>query len=67
VKLKQADRKLTQTDEKLELERKKFQRETCGLFLKWYGDKKAREIVESRDGNAEKIEKLGRAIFGEDW
>ncbi|HUB67463.1 MAG TPA: hypothetical protein VL981_08270 [Candidatus Methylacidiphilales bacterium] len=67
AKLKQADRKLAQTDEKLDLERKKFQRETCALFLQWYDDKKAREIVESSGGNAEKIEQLGRAIFGEDW
>ena len=52
---------------KLALERLKFQRQTAEIFLKWYEDKRAREIVESRDGNAEKIERLGRAMFGEYW
>jgi hypothetical protein len=59
--------RLAQVDQKLALERQKYQRQTAELFLKWYADKKARDIVESRDSNAGKIELLGRAMFGEDW
>jgi len=67
ARLEQNDRKIAQANEKIELERKRFQRQTAELFLTWYEDKRARAIVESRDGNAEKIELLGRAMFGEDW
>jgi hypothetical protein len=67
VQAAQNDKKIAQADQKLELERKRYQRQTAQLFIEWHGDKRAREIVESRDGNAEKLEKLGRAIFGEDW
>ena len=59
--------RLKQADQKLELERKRFQRQSTEMFLKWYGNKKARDIVESRANNREKIEKLGRAMFGEAW
>ena len=40
---------------------------TCEAFLKWFADKRAREIVEGSGSNAEKIERLGQAMFGEDW
>jgi hypothetical protein len=55
------------TKQKIELARKKMQRDHTELFLKWYADQKVRDIVESRANNAEKLELLGRTIFGEDW
>ncbi|MCE0499526.1 MAG: hypothetical protein LV481_16425 [Methylacidiphilales bacterium] len=66
-KIEQSNKKLAQYDQKLELERQRFQLQSTELFLKWYADKKARDIVESRAGNREKIEKLGRVMFGEAW
>ncbi len=52
----------------LDLETAKFQRQTCSLFLKWYEDEKAREIVEdgSSDNDA-KTEALGQLMFGRLW
>jgi len=67
ARLQQGDKKIAQAEQKLELERKRFQRESTELFLKWYGNKKARDIVESRKDNREKLELLGREIFGEHW
>jgi hypothetical protein len=46
---------------------KRFLRETCELFFKWSADARAREVASSNFSNAEKIQKLGKAIFGEDW
>ncbi|MCE0496954.1 MAG: hypothetical protein LV481_03290 [Methylacidiphilales bacterium] len=59
--------RLKQGGQKLELERQRFQLQSTELFIKWYADKKARDIVESRADNREKIEKLGRIMFGEAW
>ena len=54
--------------ETLELLRSKFQRETAKLFLKWYSDKKARDIADQPETGAdEKVEKLGQLMFQEDW
>jgi hypothetical protein len=49
------------------LDRVKFQRETCELFVKWFADKQAAKIASSSASNADKIEKLGELMFGEDW
>lgn len=54
-------------EELLALERKKFQRQTCELFLKWQASQQAVQIVNSPASNDEKIETLGKAMFGEDW
>lgn len=59
--------RLRQKDEALLIEKKKFQRTTCELFLKWFDEKSARDIAKSGLSNAEKIETLGKAMFGEDW
>jgi hypothetical protein len=67
ARLGQNQQKLAQNEQKIELERRKFQRQTAELFLEWYENKKAREIVEGRGSNAEKIELLGREIFGDHW
>lgn len=53
--------------EALKLLEKKFQRETCELFLTWSADKRAREVAASGASSAEKIERLGELMFGEDW
>jgi hypothetical protein len=58
---------LAQRDEMISLTRQKFHRQSAELFLKWYADKKVKEVVESRATNADKIELLGQHIFGEDW
>ena len=58
---------VAQNDQRLELEVKKFNRRTCEMFLKWYDDKRAKDIVESRASNSEKLEKLGQTMFGRDW
>jgi hypothetical protein len=36
-------------------------------FLKWYEDKRAKDIVESRASNSDKLELLGQTMFGKDW
>ena len=49
------------------LKEQKFMRETCSLFVKWAADKRASEIANSTATNADKIERLGQLMFGEDW
>jgi hypothetical protein len=52
----------------LALQRKKFQRESCELFLKWFEDKRVSDIAGAKGlGSAEKVEQLGQLIFGEEW
>jgi hypothetical protein len=58
---------LRQREEIIDLKRKEFQRKTCELLIKYSEDKRAKDILESRASNSEKIEQLGQAIFGEDW
>lgn len=53
--------------EALKLEEAKFQRETCELFLKWFEDKRAREVAASGASHSEKIAALGQLVFGESW
>ncbi|HSM84606.1 MAG TPA: hypothetical protein VLT16_00585 [Candidatus Limnocylindrales bacterium] len=53
--------------EGLKLQREKFQRETCELFLRWAADAKAKKIANATISNAEKIELLGQLMFGENW
>jgi hypothetical protein len=53
--------------EELELEIKKFQRETCELVLKHAEDQRVKDIAAGAGTNAEKIEQLGQIMFGEDW
>jgi len=67
VKIEIRKKVLEQRDQVIDLSRKKFQRTTCELFLKWYDNKKARDVVESRASNDEKLEQLGQVMFGEDW
>lgn len=43
----------------------KYQRETGELFQKWWGDKRAKEIMESKAAPELKTERLVQLIFGE--
>jgi hypothetical protein len=67
IKRQQAGTLLDLKKEQIDLDRKRYQRQTCELFVKWYADARAKEIVESRDSNSDKIEQLGQKMFGEDW
>jgi hypothetical protein len=49
----------------LALEQQKFQRTTSELFLKWYGNKKADEIVTGKGNKDNKIEQIRQLMFGE--
>ena len=52
---------------KLDLDRIKVQRLVIKGYLDWHDDKTAREIATSNMSQSDKIEKLGQAMFGEDW
>ncbi len=49
------------------LARQKFQRETAALFLQWFEDERARKIANGPGTGEEKVEKLGRQMFGDLW
>lgn len=51
----------------LHLARQKFQRDTCDLFIKWSADQRARDIAAAPTSNTDKIEALGKLMFGEEW
>lgn len=65
VKLEEA--RLEGQQEERELARKKYQRESLGLFLKWYENKQAQDILNGDGNNDAKTEELGRLIFGDSW
>lgn len=67
VKIDIRKKVLEQRDQVIDLSRKKFQRQTCELFIKWAADDRAKKVIESRASNAEKLEQLGQVMFGEDW
>jgi hypothetical protein len=59
---------VAQRDALLELERKKFQRQSIEMFLKWRADKRVLEIADNDAiPEEDRTNQLGRAIFGEDW
>jgi len=59
--------KLKQKDEEIALLKSREQRMTCEQFVQWFADQRAQEIMTGRATNAEKIDMLGRQMFGEDW
>ena len=67
AKLDLQRRKLSQRDEMIELERQKYRRETTIQFLTWYQCEEVRRIADEKFDNSEKLELLGKEIFGEDW
>lgn len=50
-----------------ELNERRFRRETCELYLRWAANAAAERIRLSPASNHEKIEQLGRLMFGEEW
>lgn len=56
-------RRAVQAEEKLKLEQQKFARQTAELFLKFYEDKRAREIVEKKGPRTAQIEQLRQLMF----
>ena len=60
-------RRLRQKDELIALGREKQRRETVEFALKLLDDAIAMDIAAAQDSNSERIEKLGRHMFGEDW
>lgn len=54
-------------EEQLALEKQRFQRETCELFLTWCANEQAKEIAARPVSNAAKIDQLGQLMFGEGW
>ena len=67
IKLGQNEKKLAQRDEMIALEREKFQRDTAEIALKVLKDDRAKQIEASVGTNADKIDLMGRHIFGELW
>lgn len=65
--LRQRERQLAQADENLKLEKQKFQRTTCELFLKWRDDRRATEIADGPGTSDDKVNALGQAMFGDLW
>lgn len=58
----------TAATETAALNRQKFQRDTCKLFLEWHESEEAKRIAaQPGTTQAQKIELLGQAMFGEDW
>jgi hypothetical protein len=53
--------------EALALEKKRYMRETCSLFIQWLEDRNAKEIATSSATNSDKIERLGALMFGDSW
>jgi len=53
-----SQRKLALDAEALELDKEKFRRQTCELFLKWFKDKRAVQIAEGKGSNEDKIKAL---------
>lgn len=50
------------------LERQKFQRHTCELFIQWTASKAATSIITDKSTNNDaKTEALGRLMFGDLW
>lgn len=59
--------KLKQSAETLTLEKMKFQRTTCELFLQWAEDQRALDIARGGGSTEVKTEALGRLMFGDLW
>lgn len=57
--------KVRQKDEQIALEKKKFQRTTAELFIKFFEEEEARQIVQGRGSKAQKVDQLVQTMFGE--
>lgn len=63
-KLDQNDTKLALDGQKLAIEKARFERTTCELFLKFYSDRKASDIAEGKAKKEVKVEQLRLLMFG---
>ncbi|WP_043586300.1 hypothetical protein [Geminisphaera colitermitum] len=64
-KSRQRERLLDQRERQVALSEKQFQVKTCEAFLKFYADKKAAEIADSKSKPSVKVEQLRLLMFGE--
>ena len=62
-KVEQRERFLDQKERQVALDEKRFQFRTAELFLEFYEDKRAKEIIESKGNKEFKIEQLRLAMF----
>lgn len=67
LKFKQAEKKIAQKDQEIELEVRKTRRKDVVEFVKWYADQRARDILAGPASTEDKTEQLGELLFGEDW
>lgn len=67
AKLDLRRQEVARQEKSLELEEKRFQRDTCKMFLKWVESEEARKIATAPGNNDQKIESLGKLMFGELW
>ena len=61
----QRDIVLSQRDRQLALEEKRFQRQTAEMFMKFYEDRRAKEIMEAKGPKDVKMDQLVTLMFGE--
>jgi hypothetical protein len=63
---RQNDRKLDQNDEVIAMDRVRLERSTCELFVKWYANERAREIMENKALKPDvQMDQLRALMFGE--
>lgn len=67
VRLDQNEKKIEQRDEMIGLDREKFQRDTAGIALRILKDDRAKQIEAGTGTNEEKLEVMGKHLFGELW
>jgi hypothetical protein len=60
----QNDKRLEQNERKLALDEQRFQFRTTELFLKFYEDRRAKEIIDGKGSQPVKMEKLRELMFG---
>lgn len=66
-KLEVEQARLAEAKAARELDERRFQRETCRLFIQWAENEEARKTALGGGDNSEKIERLGQLMFGEGW
>lgn len=48
-------------------ERQRVQRENVELFIRWHQDKRAQELLNQEMDNADRIQAMGRLVYGDLW
>lgn len=65
LQTEQRARDLAIREQQLQLDRERYERETCELFLRWRRNDRAAEIADGQATNAEKIAALRQLMFEE--